>query len=453
MHLIFGGYAQGRLSYALKTYHKNAADVFDCATQPLSEWNGQTILYHLEALVSQALQQNKAPLTLLQETVPNWQDCILITQEVGCGLVPISAEDRQWRGSRTDERPACRTSGNGRTDFLRTFHAAADRSTTMMGVGVVSSILLGVLLDFCFGDPYWLPHPVVWIGKGISAAEKQLRKWFPETPSGLTAAGVILAIGIPLLSAGISLLVLWLCYRVSFWLWFAVHTFWCYQILAARCLATESKKVYRALQAEDLPLARKQLSWLVGRETQTLSAEEVTKACVETVAENTSDGEIAPLFYLFLGGVPLGFFYKAVNTLDSMVGYRNETYEYFGKAAAKLDDFWNWLPARISAWLMMATAVLLRLDGKQALQIYLRDRRKHLSPNSAQTESVAAGAMGIQLGGTHVYFGKVVEKPTIGDATRHAQPTDILTANKLLFGSSLLFAGLVGGLLLWLSLR
>ena len=225
----------------------------------------------------------------------------------------------------------------------------------MMGVGVVSSILLGVLLDFCFGDPYWLPHPVVWMGKGISAAEKQLRKWFPETPSGLTAAGVILAVGIPLLSAGISLLVLWLCYRVSFWLWFAVHTFWCYQILAARCLATESKKVYRALQVEDLPLARKQLSWLVGRETQTLSAEEVTKACVETVAENTSDGEIAPLFYLFLGGVPLGFFYKAVNTLDSMVGYRNETYEYFGKAAAKLDDFWNWLPARISAWLMMAT--------------------------------------------------------------------------------------------------
>ena len=174
---------------------------------------------------------------------------------------------------------------------------------------------------------------------------------------------------------------------------------------------------------------------------------------METVAENTSDGEIAPLFYLFLGGVPLGFFYKAVNTLDSMVGYRNETYEYFGKAAAKLDDFWNWLPARISAWLMIATAVLLRLDGKQALQIYLRDRRKHLSPNSAQTESVAAGAMGIQLGGTHVYFGKVVEKPTIGDAIRHAQPTDILTANKLLFGSSLLFAGLVGGLLLWLSLR
>ena len=219
----------------------------------------------------------------------------------------------------------------------------------MIGVGVVSSILLGVLLDFCFGDPYWLPHPVVWMGKGISAAEKQLRKWFPETPSSLTAAGVILAIGIPLLSAGISLLVLWLCYRISFWLWFAVHTFWCYQILAARCLATESKKVYRALQAEDLPLARKQLSWLVGRETQTLSAEEVTKACVETVAENTSDGEIAPLFYLFLGGVPLGFFYKAVNTLDSMVGYRNETYEYFGKAAAKLDDFWNWLPARISA--------------------------------------------------------------------------------------------------------
>ena len=317
---------------------------------------------------------------------------------------------------------------------------------------ILLSVALGFLLDLCFGDPVWLPHPVVLIGKSISRLEKFLRQKFPQTPAGETKAGVILAVCIPLCSLLLSGGILLLAYHISFWLWFVLHTFWSYQILAARCLEQESRKVYRFLAAGDLSGARTQLSYLVGRETSQLSAEEVTKACVETVAENTSDGVTAPLFYLLLGGVPLGLCYKAINTLDSMVGYRNETYEYFGKAAAKLDDFWNWLPARISAWLMMTTAVLLRLDGKQALQIYLRDRRKHLSPNSAQTESVAAGAMGIQLGGTHVYFGKVVEKPTIGDATRHAQPTDILTANKLLFGSSLLFAGLVGGLLLWLSL-
>ena len=317
---------------------------------------------------------------------------------------------------------------------------------------ILLSVALGFLLDLCFGDPVWLPHPVVLIGKSISRLEKFLRQKFPQTPAGETKAGVILAVCIPLCSLLLSGGILLLAYHISFWLWFVLHTFWSYQILAARCLEQESRKVYRFLAAGDLSGARTQLSYLVGRETSQLSAEEVTKACVETVAENTSDGVTAPLFYLLLGGVPLGFCYKAINTLDSMVGYRNETYEYFGKAAAKLDDFWNWLPARISAWLMMATAVLLRLDGKQALQIYLRDRRKHLSPNSAQTESVAAGAMGIQLGGTHIYFGKAVEKPTIGDVTRHAQPTDILTANKLLFGSSLLFAGLVGGLLLWLSL-
>ena len=215
--------------------------------------------------------------------------------------------------------------------------------------------------------------------------------------------------------------------------------------MAARCLATESSKVYCALQADDLPLARKQLSWLVGRETKNLSAEEVTKACVETVAENTSDGEIAPLFYLLLGGVPLGFFYKAVNTLDSMVGYRNEIYEYFGKASAKLDDICNWIPARLSAWFLIAASFLLSLDGKGALRIYFRDRRKHLSPNSAQTEAVAAGAIGIQLGGTHIYFGNVVEKPTIGDAIRTAKAEDIQTANKMLFVASILFAVVVGG--------
>lgn len=316
----------------------------------------------------------------------------------------------------------------------------------------ICSILLGVILDFCFGDPRWMPHPVVWIGKGISIAEKKLRQCFPKTERGTFVAGVFLAILLPLLSFGISLLILWIAYQISIWLWFLIHTFWSYQILAARCLATESSKVYRALQADDLPLARKQLSWLVGRETKNLSAEEVTKACVETVAENTSDGEIAPLFYLLLGGIPLGFFYKTVNTLDSMVGYRNETYEYFGKASAKLDDIFNWIPARLSAWFLIAASFLLSLDGKGALRIYFRDRRNHLSPNSAQTEAVAAGAMGIQLGGTHIYFGNVVEKPTIGDTIRTAKAEDIQTANKMLFVASILFAVIAGGGMLLISI-
>ena len=237
-----------------------------------------------------------------------------------------------------------------------------------------------------------------------------------------------------------SLGVLLLAYRISFWLWFVLHTFWAYQIPASRCLATESRKVYRKLAASDLSGARTQLSWLVGRDTQSLSEEEVTKACVETVAENTSDGVTAPLFYLLIGGVPLGFLYKAVNTLDSMVGYRNETYRYFGTVSARLDDALNWLPSRICAVLMICAAWLLRLDARNAWRIFRRDRNKHLSPNSAQTESVAAGALGIRLGGTHLYFGKPVEKPTIGDACRPARPEDILTANRLMIGTSILSA-------------
>lgn len=305
---------------------------------------------------------------------------------------------------------------------------------------ILCSVFLGFLLDLCFGDPRWLPHPVVWIGKGISRMEKFLRRHFPKTPKGERTAGILLAICIPLASFLISLGVLLLAYRISFWLWFVLHTFWAYQIPASRCLATESRKVYRKLAAFDLSGARTQLSWLVGRDTQSLSEEEVTKACVETVAENTSDGVTAPLFYLLIGGVPLGFLYKAVNTLDSMVGYRNETYRYFGTASAKLDDALNWLPSRICAVLMICAAWLLRLDARNAWRIFRRDRSKHLSPNSAQTESVAAGALGIRLGGTHLYFGKPVEKPTIGDARRPARPEDILTANRLMIGTSILSA-------------
>ncbi|MFR4475802.1 MAG: adenosylcobinamide-phosphate synthase CbiB [Ruminococcus callidus] len=245
---------------------------------------------------------------------------------------------------------------------------------------------------------------------------------------------MILAAAIPLGSLLLSLGILLLAYRISFWLWFVLHTFWSYQILAARCLEQESRKVYRFLAAGDLSGARTQLSYLVGRETSQLSAEEVTKACVETVAENTSDGVTAPLFYLLLGGVPLGFCYKAINTLDSMVGYRNAKYLFFGRASAKTDDAANWLPARICG-VLTVSAFLLRLDGKNAWRIFRRDRRNHLSPNSAQTESAAAGALGIQLGG-HIYFGDVVEKPTIGDAVRLAEPEDIRRTNGMMFAAS-----------------
>lgn len=317
---------------------------------------------------------------------------------------------------------------------------------------ILCSVCLGFLLDLCFGDPHWMPHPVVWIGTCISRLEQILRRLLPRTKRGECLGGILLALLIPAGSFLVSAALLYLAYRLSFWLWFALHTFWAYQILAARCLAAESRKVYDALAADDLPLARKRLSYLVGRETRHLSAEEVTKACVETVAENTSDGVAAPLFYLLLGGVPLGFLYKAINTLDSMVGYRNAAYEWFGKASAKLDDAANWLPSRICGLLLSGAAGILGLDGAGAFRIFRRDRKNHLSPNSAQTESAAAGALGIQLGGDHVYFGKLVQKPTIGDAKRHAEPEDILRINRMLLLTAILLLLLFGGVRLGIVL-
>lgn len=311
---------------------------------------------------------------------------------------------------------------------------------------IVFSIFLGFLFDLCLGDPYWMPHPVVFIGKGISFMEKCLRRVFPKTNKGEFIGGILLSIAIPLISFMVSSTILYLSYKVSFWLWFIVHTFWSYQILATRCLEKESSKVYKALVSQDLPLARKQLSYLVGRETKDLNNEEVVKACVETVAENTSDGVAAPLLYLFIGGVPLGFLYKAVNTLDSMVGYRNEKYEYFGKASAKLDDILNWIPARICGFMMAFSTLFLHLNIKNAFKVFYRDRKKHLSPNSAQTESAVAGALGIQLGGIHIYFGKVVEKPIIGDELHKAEPIDIIKTNYMMIITSFLLLFLFGAI-------
>ena len=258
----------------------------------------------------------------------------------------------------------------------------------------------GYILDLILGDPHWLPHPVRLIGWMISKGEACMRRLFPNRPF---LGGMFLAILVVLLSFAIPFLLLWLLRSWNRWVAVAVEAVFCYQILATKSLKVESMRVYKALQKGDLPGARKALSWIVGRDTEKLDERQVSRAAVETVAENTSDGVIAPLFYLVLGGAPLGFFYKSVNTLDSMIGYKNDKYLYFGRFAAKMDDVVNFIPAILSAWLMIAASFLLRLDGKNAIRIYRRDHKNHASPNSARTESVAAGALRIQLAGEDVY--------------------------------------------------
>ena len=307
------------------------------------------------------------------------------------------------------------------------------------------------LLDCLLGDPHWLPHPICLIGKLISGTEKFMRRMFKKEFLG----GILLVIVVVAVSTAVPWALLLLAGMIHPWLQTALQVWFCYQILAARSLRTESMRVYTPLKAGDLPLARKYLSWIVGRETDTLDEEGVAKAAVETVAENTSDGVVAPLLFMAIGGAPLGFFYKAINTMDSMVGYKNDKYIRFGRAAARLDDAANFIPARLSALLMILSAFILRFDGKNAWRIYRRDRHNHKSPNSAHTESVCAGTLHIQLAGPAVYFGKLVEKPTIGDRDRATTAEDIRLANRLMYGTSVLAVLLLTGLhlLLWGLLR
>ena len=303
----------------------------------------------------------------------------------------------------------------------------------------------GFLLDLLLGDPYWLPHPIRLIGSLITKTEKCLRSNTKEEGQqekqqieqnkkelwqGVVM--VLIVLGVTLVTV---MLILLLAYRVHPYIGVMVETIMTYQILATKCLKVESMKVYQCLKYQTLEEARKAVSMIVGRDTQCLNAEGVAKAAIETVAENTSDGVIAPMLYTALGGPILGFLYKAVNTMDSMIGYKNDKYLYFGRAAAKLDDVVNYLPARISAYLMIAASFLAGKDfsGKQAFRIYKRDNRNHASPNSAQTESVCAGALGIQLAGDASYFGKVVKKPFIGDALRQVEYEDIRRVNRLLY--------------------
>ena len=297
----------------------------------------------------------------------------------------------------------------------------------------VWAVLGGFVLDALFGDPAWLPHPVVYMGKAISKLEKFLRPRLPKTPQGELLGGAIVAFCLPVGTFLLTGLVCWGAARLHPLLGLAVQMFWCGQALAARGLVQESTNVYKELKKPDLPGARKAVSRIVGRDTAELTAEGVTKAAVETVAENASDGVIAPLLYMLIGGAPLALTYKAINTMDSMLGYKNEKYLYFGRVPAKLDDAANYLPSRLAALLWVAAAAFTHNDAKGAWKIWRRDRRNHASPNSAQTESACAGALGVQLAGPAYYFGEYYAKPTIGDALRPIEPEDILRANQMMY--------------------
>ena len=311
----------------------------------------------------------------------------------------------------------------------------------------LAAIAAGFIIDCFVGDPAFIPHPVTFIGRLISLLEKLLRKAFPKTDRGEYSAGMLMAVVVVIITGGVVFGVLFACRLINIWLYFAVCCIMSWQILAARCLRDEAKKVVSALEKEGLPAARKQVGMLVGRDTDELTEEEVIKAAVETVAENTTDGVVAPLFWMLLGGPVGGFMYKAINTMDSMVGYKNDRYMFFGRFAAKLDDVVNFIPARIAAAAMIVASAFLGYDSGNAARIWRRDRRNSPSPNSAQTEAVCAGALHVQLGGNAYYFGELHVKPTQGDPDHPVMKRDVSNASRLMYGASvasLIFFELLG---------
>ena len=314
------------------------------------------------------------------------------------------------------------------------------------------ALVIGFIIDFFVGDPHGFPHPIILIGKLISALDRGLRRLFPATPKGERTAGAVLWILTVSLSAAVPGLILFLCHQVSPWLRLTVESIMCWQILAARALEKESMLVYKALESGDITASRHAVSMIVGRDTAALDDAAVTRAAVETVAENTSDGVVAPLIFLAIGGAPLGFFYKAVNTMDSMLGYTEPPYKDIGLVPAKADDVVNYIPARLSALLMLAAGFLLGLDVKNGWRIYRRDRRNHASPNSAQTEAMCAGLLGLRLAGDAWYHGVLHRKPFIGDPVREIRHDDIPRTCRLMYLTALLALLLCGGVKLALIL-
>ena len=301
------------------------------------------------------------------------------------------------------------------------------------------AILIGFIIDCILGDPNNMLHPIRILGYINNIGIKIYDKLKIKTPKLQFIYGLFMNIIILALVFFTNLFLVYIFYKINFYLGIIFEVIMCYFIIAPKCLYVESMKIYRQLKNNNIKDARLYLSYIVGRDTENLEEEKIVKATVETISENLSDGVIAPLIFLAIGGVPLGMVYKAINTLDSMVGYKNEKFIYFGKFSAKLDDVVNFIPARISAILMIFATFLARLNTKNAIKIYLRDRYNHLSPNSAHTEAVCAGALNIQLGGKSTYNGKVVEKKTIGDNNRKANINDIVITNKLMYISTLIF--------------
>lgn len=314
----------------------------------------------------------------------------------------------------------------------------------------LAAVVIGFAIDLLLGDPHGFPHPVVLMGKLIDGLERGLRRLFPKTPTGERWAGAVLWLLVAGIATAIPAVLLWLCEGISPYLRLAVESVMCWQILATRSLRQESMKVYYALESGDLERSRQAVAMIVGRDTARLDDGGISRAAVETVAENTSDGVVAPLFFLLLGGAPLGFFYKAVNTMDSMLGYTEPPYTHIGLVPAKMDDVMNFLPARLSALLMLAAGGLLGMDVKNGWRIFRRDRYKHASPNSAQTESVCAGLLGLQLAGDAWYHGVLHKKDFIGDELRPIQHEDIPRACRLLYGTALLSLALGVGIRLLL---
>lgn len=311
---------------------------------------------------------------------------------------------------------------------------------------ILYTVLGGFALDLLLGDPAWLTpiHPVVLMGRAISALEKLLRALFPKTDRGEECAGGVLALVMGAGTYTLCKLILHALSRLFPPLAFALEVVWCWQALAVRDLKVEAMRVRTALESEGLDAARAAVSRIVGRDTTALSAPGVARAAVETVAENFSDGVIAPMLYMFLGGAPLALCYKAVNTMDSMLGYKNARYLHFGRVPARLDDAANYLPSRLAALLLTAAAGIMGEDAASALRIWRRDRRKHASPNSAQCEAAMAGALGLRLCGPAVYFGEKHDKPWIGDKRREIIPDDIRRACRLEYAGAVLGLAVFG---------
>lgn len=293
------------------------------------------------------------------------------------------------------------------------------------------------ILDLIIGDPVWVYHPITFIGKEISVYEKFFSYAFSQKKSARIFAGFLIVFFTIILTFSMTALLFKLIYSINYYMGLAFEIFFCSQLLATKCLRDESMNVFDKLD-KGIAEARKAIGRIVGRDTENLSVEQIIKAAIETVAENTGDGIVAPMLYISIFGTMGGVIYKCINTMDSMIGYKNEKYEYLGKCAAKLDDIANFIPSRIGALIMLFSAFILKLDYKNAFKIFIRDRNNHKSPNSGQLESVAAGALNLQLGGNSFYFGKLSIKPYLGDNNKAADKYDIVSMNKLMYTTSII---------------